>query len=60
MINQGFIWFPAMVQVHDRDTHVGVTAHLAVCRRDLPQLCSATSTHSLLLPTSSFPLGSGM
>lgn len=37
MITQGFTWVPSMVQVHDRDTHVGVTAHPAgTCRRDLP------------------------
>lgn len=37
MITQGFTWVPSMVQVHDRDTHVGVTAHRAgTCRRDLP------------------------
>lgn len=61
MITQGFTWVPSMVQVHDRDTHVGVTAHLAgTCRRDLPTALQAISTHSLLVPTSPFSLGSGM
>lgn len=30
MINQGSTWFPSLLQVHDGDTPVAVTAHLRV------------------------------